>query len=153
MPTDKLAARTTRVTGLPRPARKSAACPAEFAPPKTATGSRLEFGCGVEDPGAFELGPARQRQRSVLGTAGDDDGPPWDPSTVAQDGLEGAVASPKLRYLARTSYARAELPSLNDGPRGELGSADARREAQVVLDARACCGLAAGCDGVEQHGA
>ena len=54
--------------------------------------------------------------------------------------------------LAGSRKPRAELERLRLGALRELRSADPRGEAEVVLDAGARCGLAAGTDRIEQDG-
>ena len=113
---------------------------------------RLHPGGRVVHAGPLELAEARDVEAPVAGAGRDQHRqrahgrPVVEPQHVVPvEPLEGG-------RLRRDADARAEAPSLDDRPLGQLGARDARREAEVVLDARRGPRLAARRDPVEDDG-
>ena len=107
---------------------------ADDTDPRGAAALGLLWPRGVEDADAFVRLDLRDRKPSVLGAGRENDGArphllaALEPDEVMLGaGLErdGAV---------RRGHAGAELPRLADGANRQLRAADARREAEVVLD-------------------
>ena len=97
----------------------------------------------VERAHAFVLVQLVQRKSAVRGSRRQHDGPCGDLVLLFQPDDVPAVAGLEPDGAEGRRGARAELARLGDGPAGELGAADAGREAEVVLDPARGAGLAA----------
>ena len=133
-------------------ARNTAACPAEFPPPTSATSARSHIFASSADaqydkPVPFELAQARHRGPAIACAAGDDHGPGAKLPTVGQLHRQFArrprLAAIQRRGLRRDQDLRAEFLCLHEGAAGERLTGDAGRKAEVIFDAGAGTRLAA----------
>ena len=89
---------------------------------------------GVEDADALVGLEVGDRQAAVLGAGGQHDGARRDLLPAVEPHDVAVAAGLEREGAVRRGHARAELARLRDGARGQLPAADARREAEVVLD-------------------
>ena len=88
----------------------------------------------VEDADAFVGVDVGDRQPAVVGARREDDGAGTHlVATLEPDEMAIVAGLERERAIGRCGTG-AELAGLRDGPGGELGAADAGREAEVVLD-------------------
>src|SRR5437763_13946181 len=80
------------------------------------------------------MAEAVERQAAVVGTGGEQDGASRDLVPLLELDDVPFVAGLERDRPVRGRGSRAELSRLCDGAAGELGAADPRREAEVVLD-------------------
>ena len=110
----------------------------------------LQLGGGVVDPGPLELLPVGQRQAADPRPARGHHRPRGDRGAVGQAYGEAPVRRHGDTVdAAWAEQRRAEALRLDGGPGSQLSTGYPVGEAEVVLDARARAGLAAGREGVQ----
>ncbi|MGH3404409.1 MAG: LysR substrate-binding domain-containing protein [Streptosporangiaceae bacterium] len=108
---------------------------------------------GLAHTGTLEVRPALQRQRPVAGAGRDDHGFAVDDFPVLQVPAEQVAVPVSVEpdRLAGAGQLGTELHRLEHGPAGQVGTGQAERETEVVLDPGAGRGLPAGAHSVQQH--
>ena len=111
----------------------------------TRTGAELGLGRpgGVEDGQSLEFGQAVDREPPVLGARREQYGARCDLPVVLEPDEMPAVPRFERERAVRRRGARVELARLGDRAARELGAADPRGKAEVVLDPSGRPGLAA----------
>ena len=106
--------------------------------------ARLDFGRGIVNAGAFEVGEPVERQPAILHAGRDHDCLGTDALSVVEGGAEALILELlEERHPPRHREARPELHRLYLAAPDQVGTGNARREAHVVLDTARGPGLAA----------
>src|SRR5690606_1957419 len=87
---------------------------------------------------------ARNVEHAVSDTGSDQQRPATDLASVGQPHEPVRVIAAEPDSLCRREYLGAEAPRLRRCPTAEFAATDARREAEIVLDARTHACLATG---------
>ena len=113
----------------PRPGRRS--CRPRQPPRESLRRAEPRALRSVEDGHSLELGQALDREASILGARGEQDGARCDLSVVLEPDEMPSVAWFEREGAVGGCRARVELARLGDRPAGELGPADPGGKAQV----------------------